>query len=68
MKNNKPKMSRKERERRMIAEMESAMLAQKFPETDSSEKTVAQKKSPSKERTVDRQSRRKNCIVRAVNR
>ncbi|MBQ8343458.1 MAG: hypothetical protein IJY21_05055 [Clostridia bacterium] len=46
MKNNKPKMSRKERERRMIAEMESAMLAQKFPETDSSEKTVAQKEKP----------------------
>ena len=33
MKKDKPKTSRKERERQMIAEMESAMLAQKFPET-----------------------------------
>ena len=33
MKDNKPKMTRKEREKQMIAEMESALLEQKFPES-----------------------------------
>lgn len=39
MKDNKPKMTRKEREKQMIAEMESALLEQKFP-NDNGEKSV----------------------------
>ncbi len=46
MKDKKPKMSRKERERRMIAEMDAAFLEQKFPDSDSREKTVEQKEKP----------------------
>ena len=70
MKNNKPKMSRKERERRMLAEMDAAFLEQKFPETHENKSVDAQnmtvgretkKKMPPKEKNGEKQLHCPRC-------
>lgn len=50
MSDKKPKMSRKERERRMIAEMDAAMAQRKIPDEESGEKAVAEKEKPAEKK------------------